>query len=482
MSVEKLKNFINGEYVAPIEGKYLEKLNPATAQKIYDLPDSTEVDVVQAIKAAQEAFEGWSETKAVDRSRILNRIADLIEQNLEELALAETHDVGKPVELSRTLDIPRVAWNFRFFASAILHKHEMATDMDGEAINYVLRQPVGVAGLISPWNLPLYLLSWKIAPALAAGNTVVCKPSEFTSKTAFLLGRILNEAGLPKGVCNLVFGKGDPAGSYLVKHPGVPLISFTGGTATGQKIQELAAANVKKLSLELGGKNATIVLKDADLPKVIPQIVRASFLNQGEICLCGSKILVQEDIYKDFLSEFVKQVEALKVGDPLQKDTFMGPLVSKQHYDKVMGLLDVARKDNGKIMTGGGRPELSGDFQKGYFLRPTVIDDLTNCSELHQTEIFGPVVTVNSFKYPHEAVKWANNSPYGLSASVWTKNLSLAHKLAADLKVGTVWVNTWLKRDLRVPFGGQKASGLGREGGDHSLDFFTETKNVCIQL
>lgn len=478
-----LKNFINGEYVAPTEGKYLEKLSPATAQKIYDLPDSTEVDVVMAIKAASKAFAEWSETKAVDRARMMNRVADLIEQNLDALARAESEDVGKPLDLARTLDIPRAAWNFRFFASAILQKHEMATDMDGEAINYVLRQPVGVAGLISPWNLPLYLLTWKIAPAIGVGNTVVCKPSEWTSKTAYLLCDILNQAGIPKGVVNIVFGKGDPAGSYLVKHPGVPLISFTGGTATGEKIQTMAAPYVKKLSLELGGKNATIVMKDVDIPKVIPQIARSAFLNSGEICLCGSKILVQEDIYKEFTEQFVKYVEGLAVGDPMDEKTFMGPIVSKPQYEKVVRLLEVAKKDNGKVLTGGGRPEnLPAAMKDGYFLRPTVIGDLTNCSEIHQTEIFGPVVTLNSFKYAHEAVKWANLSPYGLSASVWTKNLNQAHKIAADLRVGTVWINTWMKRDLRVPFGGAKASGIGREGGDLSLDFYTETKTVCVQL
>lgn len=479
--MERLENFINGEYVAPKEGRYLDKYSPRTGAKIYELPDSSEVDVVSAIQAASKAFADWSKMKAVERSQILNRIADLVEKNLDELARAETEDVGKPLELSRTLDIPRVAWNFRFFASKILHKHEMASDMDGEAINYVLRQPVGVAGLISPWNLPLYLLSWKIAPALAFGNTVVCKPSEFTSKTAFLFGRILNEAGLPKGVCNIILGQGDPAGSYLVKHPGVPLISFTGGTATGQKIQEMAAPYVKRLSLELGGKNATIVLKDADLSKAVPEIARSSFLNSGEICLCGSKILVQQDIYEEFKTRFVEHVQTLKVGDPLEKDTFMGPLVSQPHFDKVQSLIEVAKKDGAKFLT-GGKPELRSELSGGYYLNPTVIDDLTHCSELHQTEIFGPVVTINSFKYPHESVKWANTSPYGLSASVWTKNVTLAHKIAADLKVGTVWVNTWLKRDLRMPFGGAKASGLGREGGEHSMDFFTETKTVCVQL
>jgi acyl-CoA reductase-like NAD-dependent aldehyde dehydrogenase len=480
--MERLHNFIDGEFKAPQEGKYFEKFSPRTGQKIYELADSTELDVVQAIKAANKAFPEWSETKAIERGQLLNRIADLIDKNAEELAQAETADVGKPLELSRTLDIPRAAWNFRFFASAILQKTEMASDMDGEAINYVLRQPVGVAGLIAPWNLPLYLLTWKIAPALAYGNTVICKPSEFTSKTAFLLMRLIAEAGVPKGVCNLILGRGEPAGSFLVKHPGVPLISFTGGTLTGEKIQMLAAPNFKKLSLELGGKNATIVMKDADLAKVIPLVARSSFLNQGEICLCGSKILVQEDIFKEFVEQFAKHVDELVVGDPLDGKSFMGPLVSKAHFDKVQSWLEVARKDEGKIVAGNKPLDLPTELTAGYYMRPTVISELTNCSEVHQSEIFGPVVTVNSFKYAHEAVKWANTSPYGLAASIWTKNLSQAHKMAAQINVGTVWVNTWMKRDLRMPFGGMKASGLGREGGHHSADFFTETKTVCIQL
>ncbi len=480
--MERLNNFIDGQYVAPASGKYMDKISPVSGEKIYELADSNEVDVVNAVKSAHKAFEEWSETKASERSRILNRVADLIEKNADVLAMAESQDVGKTLELAKSLDIPRAALNFRFFASAILHKHEMATDMDGEAINYVLRQPVGVAGLIAPWNLPLYLLTWKIAPALACGNTVVCKPSELTSRTAYLLGEILNAAGVPKGVCNIIFGRGEPAGSYLVQHPGVPLISFTGGTSTGEKIQAMAAPYVKKLSLELGGKNATIVMKDVELKKVIPQIARASFLNQGEICLCGSKILVQDEIFDEFCTEFVKYVETLKVGDPLEAGTFMGPLISRAHYDKVLAMIEIAKKDGGKILTGGGPAEMSGQMKNGYFLKPTVIQELTNCSELHQTEIFGPVVTINSFKYAHDAVKWANNSPYGLSASVWTKNLTQAHKMAAGLKVATVWINTWLKRDLRMPFGGTKLSGIGREGGDHSIDFFTDTKTVCVQI
>lgn len=478
----RLKNFINGEYIEPVEQRYMENFDPSIGEVYSELPDSSALDVIKAIQSAHKAFETWKNVKAEKRSEILFKIADLIDRDREKLARAESRDQGKPFKLAYEMDIPRAALNFRFFASRIIHKQEIATDMDGEALNYVSRKPLGVVGLISPWNLPLYLLTWKIAPALAAGNTAVCKPSEFTSMTAYLLGEILNEAGVPPGVCNIVFGQGDPVGSTLCAHPGVAAISFTGGTVTGEKIIQSTAAHFKKLSLELGGKNATIILKDADLKKAMPTLVRSSFLNQGEICLCGSKILVQQDIYEEFLAEFTKQTEALIVGDPNEEQTFMGPLISKAHLDKVQSFIEMARKEKGKIVTGGEAPSLSAPFNKGYYLKPTIINDLTHCSEIHQTEIFGPVVTVNSFKYPLDAIKWANTSPYGLSASLWTQDLSKAHKLATALDVGTVWVNTWMKRDLRMPFGGVKASGLGREGGDYSFDFFTESKTVCVAL
>lgn len=480
--MKMLQNFINGEYADSQSGEYLDNYDPSTGQVYSQIPDSNALDMVHAIQSANKAFEKWKKTPVEKRAEILYRIADGIDKNAESLAQAESRDQGKPVALAAKVDIPRAALNFRFFAGAILHHKEMSTDVDGKLLNYTLRQPVGVAGLISPWNLPLYLLTWKIAPALACGNTAVCKPSEFTSMTAFLLGKIMNEAGLPAGVCNIVLGRGETVGQTLVSHPGVPLISFTGGTATGEKILKSTAGLFKKVSLELGGKNATLVLKDADLKKAVPGAVNASFLNQGEICLCGEKILVQQEIYDEFVEKFVAATQALKVGDPRSKEVFMGPLVSKSHFEKVKSLIELAKKDQGKILTGGDSPQLSGDFKEGYFLNPTVVTDISNCSELHQTEVFGPVVTIAPFKYNHEAASWANNTPYGLSASIWTENLGKAHKLAAQIDVGTVWINTWLQRDLRVPFGGMKSSGQGREGGEHSIDFFTEQKTVSISL
>lgn len=481
--MKKYANFINGDYVPPQSGEYLENYDPSRGEVYSYIPDSNEVDAVLAIQAANQAFAKWSETSTEERSKILMKIADLIDLHREDLARAESIDQGKTYAQAYEMEIPRVAKNFRFFGSKILHLQEMATNMEAKAFNYSLKQALGVAALISPWNLPLYLLSWKIAPAIAVGNTVVCKPSEWTSVTAYLLGEILNEAGLPPGVCNIVLGRGERVGAALVGHPGVKVVSFTGGTETGEKILRATASSFKKVSLELGGKNANIILKDADLSKAIPSALRSSFLNQGQICLCGSRIFVQQDIYQKFLDEFVAETEKLQVGDPFDSKSFMGPLVSREHYDYVLSCVEKMKKDKGQILTGGGRPEgLPSQLERGYYLRPTIVAQLSECSEMQQTEVFGPVVSVMSFKYAYEAVKWANTTPYGLSASLWTKDLTSAHKLARQLDVGTVWVNSWMLRDLRMPFGGTKASGIGREGGDYSIDFFTEEKTICVSL
>jgi len=478
------KNFINGEFVDPTEGAWLDSEDPSTAEVFAKVADSGQEDVERAVQAANEAFPAWAALDVHERSRFLNRIADAIEANLEEFAVAESKDQGKPVSLARRIDIPRAVYNFRFFAGAVLHHEDMATHSQGpfgDAVNYTVNQPVGVAGLISPWNLPLYLLTWKIAPALATGNTIVAKPSEMTSYTAWKLCSVLQSVGLPKGVVNMVFGTGPRAGSHLVRHPQVPLISFTGGTATGEVIQRDSAAFCKKLSLELGGKNPNIVFADAQLDEAVVNSVRAAFTNQGEVCLCGSRLFVERPIYEEFVERFIAETKKIVVGDPRDANSVMGALVSKQHMDKVLYYINLAREEGGTIAFGGDRPALEGKLQNGYFVNPTVITGLAPSSRVQQEEIFGPVVTIWPFDTEKEVVGYANTIRYGLSSSIWTQNIERANRVAMSLQAGTVWVNCWMNRDLRVPFGGSKHSGIGREGGKFSLDFFTEQKTICVK-
>ncbi len=479
--MERFSNYINGEFVAPVSGRYFENYNPSTGKVDSMIPDSDIKDVARAVSSAKEAFNTWSQTSVEDRAKILFKISELIEKNKTELAEAESRDQGKPVHLAASVDIPRSSLNFRYFAGHMLHRKEEASHHSAGAISFTSRKPVGVTGLISPWNLPLYLLTWKIAPALAAGNVAVCKPSEFTSRTAVMLGSIMNEAGLPKGVCNIVLGRGATAGQALTSHPDVPLISFTGGTETGKKISTTAAPQFKKLSLELGGKNPTIIFDDVDVKKIVPMVVRSAFLNQGEICLCGSRIYVQEGIFEEFKKEFVESVKNLRVGDPKLATTFMGPLVSKSHMDKVESYVEGARADGAEILVGGTRPQVSQELLGGYFYSPTIVAGVKESSAIQKEEVFGPVATLQSFKEEEEVLKCANETIYGLSASIWTESQSRALRVSRALDVGTVWVNTWMLRDLKMPFGGVKASGLGREGADHSIDFFTEVKTVCLK-
>lgn len=478
-----LSNYIAGELVAPESARYLEDLEPATGQPLAKVPDSDARDIGRAVAAAAAAFPAWSGAPAAERSRVLFQIAELIDARLEQLARDESLDTGKPLDLARSLDIPRASANFRFFAGAILHGHSEAHVTDHTALNYTLRRPRGVAGLISPWNLPLYLLSWKIAPALAAGNTAVAKPSELAPLTAFRLAELCREAGLPAGVLNIVHGSGRDAGGALVAHPAVRTISFTGGTATGALIAAAAAPDFKKLTLEMGGKNPALLFADADLDLALPGIVRAAFTNQGQICLCGSRILVESAIFPDFLTRFVAAVRALKVGDPLAPGTQIGAVVSAAHRAKIEGYLDAARADGGIFHCGGGRPAgLPARCRDGFFVEPTVISGLSMACRVNQEEIFGPVVTITPFGSEAEAVALANQSPYGLAASLWTGDLTRAHRVADQVACGTVWVNCWLLRDLRVPFGGLGQSGLGTEGGEEALRFFTDSKNVCVRL
>ncbi|HEX7680797.1 MAG TPA: aldehyde dehydrogenase [Thermoanaerobaculia bacterium] len=473
----QLGNFIGGAFVPPRSGAYFDDINPATTEVIAKIPDSDEGDVDDAVRAAKAAFPAWSRMPAAERSRLLLKLAGLIEQNLDELARCESIDNGKTLALAMRLDIPRAVANFRFFATAILHQSSEAHMTDAAALNYTLRQPLGVVGLISPWNLPLYLLSWKIAPAIAVGNTCVAKPSELTPLTANRLAELSLEAGIPPGVINVVHGYGNKAGRALTCHDDVAAISFTGGTVTGAAVAANAAPRFKKLSLELGGKNPNLIFADADLDDAIATSIRSSFWNQGEICLCGSRIFVERSIHDEFVERFAAATKKLRIGDPLDDATDVGALISEAHLRKVTGYIDLAVKEGGTIVAGGHRLD-----RTGYFVEPTVVTGLgCECRTL-QEEIFGPVVTVTPFDNEDEAVTFANSTRYGLSATLWTRDLARAHRVAAALDAGTIWINCWLLRDLRVPFGGMKESGVGREGGFESLNFFTEAKNVCVRI
>lgn len=480
--MQKIQNYINGELTGPASGKYLDNRNPAEG-KVYSLiPDSDGVDVQHAVEAASEAFAAWSSMPVEKRAGILQRIAALIDRDLDKLALAESVDQGKPVKLARAVDIPRASANMRFFATGSMHFASEAHITGSEAINYTARTPVGVAGCISPWNLPLYLFTWKIAPALAAGCTVVAKPSELTPMTAFLFSQLCIEAGLPKGVLNIVHGLGPRAGQAIIEHPEIPAISFTGGTVTGRKIAATAAPMFKKLSLELGGKNPNIIFADCDLEQALTTSILSSFSNQGEICLCGSRIFVERSLYARFADEFVKRTRQMTVGDPLEANTNIGALVSEAHMNKVLSYITLAQEEGGEIITGGKKVKVPGRCEGGYFLEPTVITGLSHQCRTNQEEIFGPVVTIMPFDTEEEVLTYANSTSYGLSATLWTENLKRAHRISAQLKSGIIWVNCWLFRDLRTPFGGMKQSGVGREGGWDALRFFTEAKNVCIRL
>mgnify|MGYP002628083161 CR=1 FL=1 len=482
MQVEKyLQNYIDGKLCKPSSGKYIDNIEPATGNLYSYIPDSTKEDIDLAVQAAEKAFPIWSNLGIQKRSEIMLRIAELIKKHHKELAAAESMDNGKAVSLAEQIDIPRAHDNIHFFATAIEHFASEAHHMEGVAINYTLRRPIGVVGCISPWNLPLYLFTWKIAPALAAGNCVVAKPSEVTPLTAYLFSKICMEAGLPDGVLNIVHGNGPSAGQAIVEHPSISAISFTGGTKTGEHLARTAAPMFKKLSLELGGKNPNIIFEDADLDKAVATSVKASFSNQGQICLCGSRIYVQDRIYNDFRDKFIAEVAKLKVGDPKDVSTNIGAVVSQAHFEKVLNHIDIAKDEGGRVLIGGSAVKLKGRCENGYFIAPTVIEGLKSTCVTNQDEIFGPVVTLNKFKTEEEVVGLANNTKYGLSATIFTNDLNRAHRVAENIHAGIVWVNTWLLRDLRTPFGGVKNSGVGREGGFEALRFFTEPKNVCIK-
>jgi aminomuconate-semialdehyde/2-hydroxymuconate-6-semialdehyde dehydrogenase len=479
--MEKLKNYINGQLVDPKSNQYLDSYEPATGAVFSHVPDSDARDVQLAVEAAKVAFPLWSKTGLEERMMTMMKIADGIEKRMDEFVEAESKDSGKPRRLARSLDIPRAISNFRFYASAIQHFASESHQMPGVGINYTLRQPIGIVGCISPWNLPLYLFSWKIAPALATGNCVVAKPSEITPYTAFLLSSVCIEAGLPKGVLNIVHGLGNKAGQAIIEHPEIKAISFTGGTETGKKIAATAAPMFKKLSLELGGKNPTLVFADCDFDETVKQTVNAAFLNQGEICLCGSRVFIEKTIYEKFKTAFVERVKSLKVGDPNDESVNLGAIVSAQHKQKILSYIQLAHEEGGKILCGGAEMKISGRSANGYFIEPTVVEGLSYTCRTQQEEIFGPVVTLTPFETEGEALVMANSVKYGLASSIWTNDLKKAHRVAEKIETGIVWVNCWLLRDLRTPFGGVKASGVGREGGWEAMRFFTEAKNVCIK-
>mgnify|MGYP001010482354 CR=1 FL=1 len=478
----KIDNYIGGTFQAPLNGKYIDNVNPATGEVYSQTPDSDASDINLAVEAARAAFPAWSTTPAEERFKVLNKIAELIDENLDALALAETNDNGKPLWLSKKVDIPRASSNFRFFATGLMHFSAESHNMEGRAINYTLRQPIGIVGCISPWNLPLYLFTWKIAPALAAGNCVIAKPSEVTPMTGYLLSVICIEAGLPDGVLNIVHGTGPACGSAIVKHPEIKAISFTGSTRAGKEIASIAAPMFKKISLELGGKNPNIIFADCDWEKMMRTTLQSSFANQGQICLCGSRVLVEEGIFEKFKEEFIARAAKLTVGDPLAENTRQGAVVSKMHFEKVLSCITLAKEEGGKILLGGNAVTGEGRCANGYFIEPTIIEGLGPDCRTNMEEIFGPVVTLQSFKTEEEALMLANTSDYGLSATIWTQDVSRANRMAAKVHSGIIWVNCWLLRDLRTPFGGFKNSGVGREGGWEALRFFTEPKNVCIEL
>jgi aminomuconate-semialdehyde/2-hydroxymuconate-6-semialdehyde dehydrogenase len=479
--MQKLQNFINGSYQNPVSNEFIDNFEPATG-KVYSLiPDSDERDVEAAVEAAEKAFPIWSKMSVEERSKILVRLSEGIERRMDEFVQAESKDNGKPLTLAAHVDIPRAVSNFHFFATAIIHFSSESHYMEGMGLNYTLRKPMGIVGCISPWNLPLYLFSWKIAPALAAGNCVVAKPSEITPYTAFLLGEVAKEAGLPDGVLNILHGLGHKVGDAIVKHPKIKAISFTGGTKTGEYIARTAAPMFKKLSLELGGKNPVVIFADCDYDEMLKTTIRSSFANQGQICLCGSRILVERSIYEKFKKDFVEKTAKSIVSNPEDPKANLGAVVSKPHMEKILSYIELAKEEGGTVLTGGERVILDAPYEEGYYIRPTVIEGLSYDCRTNQEEIFGPVVTIAPFDTEEEALQMANSTQYGLQTTLWTSDLQRAHRFSDHAQSGIVWVNSWLVRDLRTPFGGVKASGVGREGGLEALRFFTEPKNIFIK-
>ena len=475
----EIKNYIDGNLVKSINKETIDIYSPSNGQVFACCPNSVTPDLDCAIKSGKKALNFWSNLPQNDRSEYLDRIADLIDSKLDEFSYAETLDNGKPLKLSRSLDIPRAIQNLKFFANCA-KEQEKEIYQKGSIYNEILRRPLGLIGTISPWNLPLYLFTWKIAPALAIGNCVIAKPSEITPYTAYLFSKVCIDAKLPKGVLNILHGYGNLIGNQIVKHKEIKAISFTGGTDTGKKIAIEASKSLKKVSLELGGKNPVIIFDDCNYKKMLKSIINSSFLNQGQICLAGSRIYIQDTIYDKFKNDFLCEVNKLKTGSPFDESVDQGAIVSFKHLQKIKEYVDLAESEGGSILTGGGTPS-KVENELGWYFSPTVIEGLSNDSALNQKEVFGPVVTISKFKNENHAIDMANHSSYGLAAIIWTEDKKRAQRLAQLVESGLVWINCWLERDLRTPFGGVKESGIGREGGKYALDFFTETKNICTK-
>jgi len=476
----EIKNYINGELVAAADGEKMDNINPATAEVYSIVPKSKAADIEAAVEAAKYAFNYWSKLTNAERSEWLIKMAEGIKARFDEFALAETRDNGKPLFLSRSVDIPRSISNLKYFAKELDDFNEVVLDDRGAGINKIVHQPIGVVGTISPWNLPLYLFTWKIAPALAAGCTVVAKPSEVTPMTAYLLSEVCKDINLPAGVLNIVHGLGPDVGGAMTSHKDLKAISFTGSTITGKIIAEACAKDLKKVSLEMGGKNPTIVFADCDFDKALNTALRASFANQGQICLCGSRIYVERPIYDKFKEAMVEKIKRMKQGNPEAEETRQGAVVSKQHYEKILYYLDLAKSEGGNFLTGGKAAAIEAPNQNGYFIEPTLIEGLDENCRTNQEEIFGPVATIMPFDSEEEVIGYANCTEYGLAGSIWTEDLEKAERVARQVDSGILWINTWLLRDLRTPFGGMKESGRGREGGKYALEFFSEKKNICI--
>ncbi|MFM2392518.1 MAG: hypothetical protein RLZZ546_495, partial [Bacteroidota bacterium] len=473
--------YINGELRECINGSTIDVWNPSEGIVYDKVTSSSSDDLLEAVSSGEKAFPIWSKMSNEKRSQILCKIADLIDLKCEDLAKAESVDNGKPLKLAKEMDIPRASANIRFFAHAATQFASESHHMqETDTINYTLRKPIGIVGCISPWNLPLYLFTWKIAPALAAGNCVIAKPSEVTPMTAYLFSKICIEAGLPPGVLNVLHGYGHEVGNAIVSHPKIKAISFTGSTKIGKEIASKASPLLKKISLELGGKNAIVIFDDCNYEMMLTTVLRSAFVNQGQICLCGSRIYIQDTIYERFKRDFINATNELIVGNPLEPNTNLGAIVSKVHFEKILNHIEIAKNEGGRILTGGNK-KIIPNFENGWYIEPTIIEDLPLNCKTNQEEIFGPVVTIAPFKNDEEAIELNNGTEYGLTCSIWTSNINRAHNLANQFETGLVWINTWLNRDLRTPFGGVKNSGVGREGGFEAMRFFTEPKNICIK-